>query len=514
MGAAVRAHNWSASSLGPIETWPIALRYALTLVLNSPESMYLLWGPELTFFFNDAFRPILGPRLDGALGQPLRQHWPDAWDAVRPAIERALAGEGSRFEDDPISMTRYGVPEQTWWSYSFSPLHDDTGRVAGVLCFTTETTAQVRAAQRLAAEADRQRRLLQQMPGFVGALSGPDHVYEYVNDAYVAISGPRAFLGRSVREVFPELTGQGFYELLDRVYATGEPFAARAMPIRLAGENQDRFIDLLYQPIRDEAGAVTGILVGGYDVIEDNRSAAALRELNAELERKVIERTQARGRSWQVSPDLMGALNAQGYFETSNPAWPAVLGWSEAEVAGTSIWALLHPDDLERTREGFEMTQIGQPAIQFPNRYRHKDGSYRWISWVGVPEDGMVYCTGRDITADKEREAELAARTAERDLLAKIVEATDVMIMASDLHYALLAINQATADEFERIYGVRPKVGDNMLDLLADQPDHQAQVRAGWARGLAGEESTTIEDYGDPHRGRPSYEIKFRTLRN
>jgi PAS domain S-box-containing protein len=105
---------------------------------------------------------------------------------------------------------------------------------------------------------------------------------------------------------------------------------------------------------------------------------------------------------------LLGALNSEGYFETSNPAWQTVLGWSEKEVAGMSIFELLHPDDVERTRVGFALTQQGQPAIRFPNRYRCKDGSYRWISWVGVPEDGMVYCSGRDITDEKLAEAELA----------------------------------------------------------------------------------------------------------
>jgi signal transduction histidine kinase len=69
---------------------------------------------------------------------------------------------------------------------------------------------------------------------------------------------------------------------------------------------------------------------------------------------------------------------------------------------------MLHPDDVERTRAGFELTQQGQPAIRFPNRYRRKDGTYRWISWVGVPEEGMVYCSGRDITEEKAAEADLA----------------------------------------------------------------------------------------------------------
>ena len=138
-------------------------------------------------------------------------------------------------------------------------------------------------------------------------------------------------------------------------------------------------------------------------------SEADLRQLNADLERKVIERAQARGLTWRLSPDLLGALNAKGYFETANPAWQSVLGWTEEEVVSTSIFDLLHPDDLEHTRAGFELTQVGQPALRFVNRYRCKDGSYRWISWIGIPEDGYVYCTGRDVTAERAAEAELAA---------------------------------------------------------------------------------------------------------
>jgi PAS domain S-box-containing protein len=150
------------------------------------------------------------------------------------------------------------------------------------------------------------------------------------------------------------------------------------------------------------------IFVEGLDVTERRATEQALRELNANLERRVIERAQARGRTWQLSPDLLGALNSQGYFETSNPAWQAVLGWSEAEVASMSIFELLHPDDVEHTRAGFELTLVGQPAIRFVNRYRCKDGSHRYISWVGIHEDGYVYCTGRDITAEREAEIELA----------------------------------------------------------------------------------------------------------
>ena len=132
-------------------------------------------------------------------------------------------------------------------------------------------------------------------------------------------------------------------------------------------------------------------------------------ELNADLERQVIERAQARGLTWKLSPDLLGALNSKGYFETANPAWESVLGWTEADVVSMSIFDLLHPEDLEHTRAGFELTQVGQPALRFANRYRCKDGSYRWISWIGIPEDDYVYCTGRDITAERAAETELAS---------------------------------------------------------------------------------------------------------
>ena len=105
-----------------------------------------------------------------------------------------------------------------------------------------------------------------------------------------------------------------------------------------------------------------------------------------------------------------------------------------------SIWEMLHPDDLERTRAGFALTQIGQPAIQFPNRYRCKDGSYRWISWVGVPEDGMVYCTGRDITEEKAQGTELARRTAERDQLWTLSED---MLARADYEGRMSAVSPA-----------------------------------------------------------------------
>ena len=408
MAGLIRSFDWAATSLGPLAGWPQSLKTATGLLVHSPLPIVMLWGRDGVMIYNDAYSIFAGGRHPRLLGSKVREGWPEVADFNDHVMKVGLAGGTLSYKDQELTLHRSGAPEQVWMNLDYSPVIDERGRPGGVIAIVVETTERVLADRRAAAEQQRQRQLFAQMPGFVCVTAGPDHVYEYVNEAYVRIAQRSDFIGRPVREVFADLAGQGFFELLDQVYATGEAVVTRNMELRLHGSDEVQYIDFVYQPIRDERGQVSGIFVGGYEVTETHRATAALQVLNAELERRVIERTQARGRTWQVSPDLMGALNSQGYFETSNPAWATVLGWSEAEVASMSIFELLHPDDLERTRAGFELTQQGQPAIRFPNRYRCKDGSYRWISWVGVPEDGMVYCSGRDITEEKAAEAELA----------------------------------------------------------------------------------------------------------
>jgi PAS domain S-box-containing protein len=415
MMSRIPAFDWSATPIGPIVDWPQSLKTIVGFLLRSPVPMVLLWGVDGVMIYNDAYSVFAAGRHPRLLGSKVREGWPEVADFNDNVMKVGLAGGTLAYKDQELVLHRSGRPEQVWMNLDYSPVVDESGKPGGVIAIVVETTERVLADLRSAAEQARQRQLFGQMPGFVGVLAGPDHIYEYVNEAYVEISGRTHFVGRRVREVFPELAGQGFYELLDQVYASGESVVTRGMELRLRGVDEVQYIDFVYEPIRNDSGEVAGIFVGGYEVTEAHRATAALRasearlrELNADLERRVIERTQARGLTWQVSPDLMGALNAKGYFETSNPAWKSVLGWSEEEVASMSIFELLHPDDVERTRAGFELTQQGQPAIRFPNRYRCKDGGYRWISWVGVPEEGMVYCSGRDITDEKTAEAELA----------------------------------------------------------------------------------------------------------
>jgi PAS domain S-box-containing protein len=408
MGQRVRAFDWAATPLGPLSGWPAALRITVDQILASSFPSCLFWGPELIAIYNDAFRPLMGSKPE-ALGQPFHVIWAEAWTQLSPIAAKALAGESTFIENYLVRVDRSGILEDAWFTFNYGPVFDEHGTVVGMLDTVVETTTQVQSRQRGHAERERLQALLRQMPGFAAVLRGPDHVFEFVNEAYVDIAGPRDFIGRNVRELFPELTGQGFYEILDEVYASGQPFRGDALPVTLDREDGHRYINLLYEPIRDAAGRVEGIFVGGYDVTDHVAAEANLRELNAELEQRVIERTLSRGKAWNVSPELLCVITADGHFETTNPAWHKTLGWTEAEMATQGFRGLVHPEDLSASLDAWaEAFERQQPVLHFENRYRAKDGAWHWLSWVAVPEDGKVYCIARDVSAEKTRQRALA----------------------------------------------------------------------------------------------------------
>jgi PAS domain S-box-containing protein len=127
--------------------------------------------------------------------------------------------------------------------------------------------------------------------------------------------------------------------------------------------------------------------------------------------RLLAERTRERDRIWQVSEDLLGVSNFEGYFFSVNPAWTTTLGWSEDEISTTHVNDLRHPDDAPIGIEGRRRLAEGVPTVRMENRFRHKDGSYRWIYWTLTAEQGLIYVIGRNVTADKE--AALAHRQTE-----------------------------------------------------------------------------------------------------
>jgi len=283
LGAMMRAHDWSASPLGHPRDWPQALRIVVGLMLNSKFPMFVAWGPELGFLYNDSYREILGDKHPAALGGRFHDIWSEIWHDISPLIERALGGEATYADRLYLVMNRHGYDEPTWFTFSYSPVRDERGIIAGMYCAVVEVTDQVLAEQYRNEENERLRGLFAQAPGIMAVLRGPEHVFELTNQSYMQLIGHRQVIGRRAREALPEIVGQGFFELLDRVYTTGEPFVGHALPVRLQrepdGPLEERYIDFVYQPIRDAGGAVSGIFVEGSDVtdrklVEDELRAA------------------------------------------------------------------------------------------------------------------------------------------------------------------------------------------------------------------------------------------------
>ncbi|MBT9370737.1 PAS domain-containing protein [Rhizobium sp. CSW-27] len=138
--------DWSRTPLGPMERWPVALKTAVGMVLTSGFPATIAWGPDLTMIYNDAFRPILG-RKPEAMGQPFGAVWSEVWAEMAPVARKALAGEATFVEDFPLTVQRNGYAEEAFFTFSYSPLRDDDGRIVGLLDTVIETTARV-ASQR------------------------------------------------------------------------------------------------------------------------------------------------------------------------------------------------------------------------------------------------------------------------------------------------------------------------------------------------------------------------------
>ncbi len=145
MKGLIHAHDWAAIPLGSQGTWPQSLLTTVDVMLGSGYAMCLAWGPDRTFLYNDAYAAFLGIRHPSALGLTMQEVWPDVWPDIAPLVARTFAGETLRFVDMPLLMTRHGYPEETWWDFSYSPVHDKRGRVAGLLNVTNETTSRVMA---------------------------------------------------------------------------------------------------------------------------------------------------------------------------------------------------------------------------------------------------------------------------------------------------------------------------------------------------------------------------------
>jgi PAS domain S-box-containing protein len=156
-------------------------------------------------------------------------------------------------------------------------------------------------------------------------------------------------------------------------------------------------------------GVCTRVIGTAIDITARKADEVRLRELNETLEHRVAERTAERNRVWEMSRDLLAIMGFDGHLKAINPAWEPTLGRDAETLLSLSFREQVHPDDHAAVRSMMERLLRGETVVGFEDRLRHADGSWRWISWTLVPEGEVFYAVGRDITAEKARQAELEA---------------------------------------------------------------------------------------------------------
>ncbi|AJD44949.1 response regulator [Rhizobium sp. SEMIA 4085] len=298
IGEILRNADFSVSGLGPVKGWPVCLRYIVEVVLNSRQPKFVAWGPDLAFIYNDAYVPIFPDRHPGALGKPFTEVWSDIWPQFEPIVHATLQGESHTFEELLIPMRRDGRTEDTWFTFSYTPLRDEKGAIGGLLCATMEVSAQVIAKRR-------ERHALEELRSKSDALSivnaagaaitaelNIDRLTQIAVDAGVALTGAEfgAFfynvddgeggsymlyalsgverknfekfpMPRNTKVFAPTFTGEGVVRsddiLLDPRYGQNAPYAGMPnghLPVR----------SYLAVPVKSRSGAVIGGLFFGH----------------------------------------------------------------------------------------------------------------------------------------------------------------------------------------------------------------------------------------------------------
>ena len=418
-GQLIARRDWSETALGPIDTWPQSLKSSLALVLLSPVPIVMLWGRDGIMLYNDAYSEFAGGRHPDLLGSKVREGWAEVADFNDHVMRVGLAGGTLAYKDQELTLYRHGRAEQVWMNLDYSPVLDETGRPAGVIAVVVETTERVRADRQLASERERLLQAFEQAPGFIISMRGPNHVVEFVNAAHRRAFASDDWVGKTFRDAFPDLEGQGFFELLDHVYRSGERYEASAAPVRYHqpdGHEDVRFLNFVYEAMRDAEGNVVGVLCEGADVTSAHLAELALRRSE--------ERLRA---AFEIQ--TVGAIyfDASGIVTEANEAFLSMSGYSREDVdAGLLSWQSLTPPQYQAESDHafLELRDRGQ-TTPYEKQYLRKDGTRLWGLFAAEKlPDGTVFKFVVDITGRKQAEAEAEEQRRALVVLHRIATAT------------------------------------------------------------------------------------------
>jgi len=434
MARLMRQWDWSQTALGDPRGWPDGLKIPLRMLLTSRFEMWLGWGPDLLFFYNDAYIPTLGLKHPSMLGKPFREVWAEVYADVADQVERVRAGEATWNKALLLLLERRGYPEETYHSFSYSPLYGHGPSVEGIgpsvegmLCVVSEDTERVISERRI----DMLRHLGSELVGasdqhavqqaVCSVLSTNRRDFPFAllylgDERYACTEDAESLLNEPyLDELWPlqdrAALGKGRIIQLsaDAAYPTGEwrrpPTEAVMVPVPGA-HGQDAFGTLILglNPHRRNDPNVMDIarLIAG-------QISGAMANVGAlQSERRRADRI------WSHARDLMVVVGADGIYRSVSPAWTRILGHPVEDVIGHSFREFVLPDDITSTADGLQQAVSDADLTGFENRLRTADGAFRWISWHTAMEEGLVFGYGRDITEQKANEA--ALQTAEEAL--------------------------------------------------------------------------------------------------
>lgn len=452
VGRLIASYEWGGTALGPIDSWPEARRTAIAMVLRAPVPVALLLGPDGVMIYNDGYAGIaLGRgRHPACLGASVLTAWPEVAAFNAEVLRVVLAGGTLSFRNHELGLMRDGAEEKVWFNLDYSPLPDARGEIVGVLVLVTEISERARFERAIVEDRARLRQMFEQAPSFMALLSGPEHVFELTNTAYRQLIGHRDVLGLRVREGLPELAGQGFFELLDRVYASGEPYVGRGVKVLLQttpdSPAEPRTLDFVYQPVRDGGGEVTGIFVQGVDI--SDRIAAEHARAASEHQFRTFAQTM---------PNHVWVAGLDGGQTWVNDRMHDYAGMTPEELRGFGWRGTIHPDDLAETDVRWkESVATGAPYEREDRRRRH-DGAWRWhlsravlihdceglpCFWIGTSTDIDDQKLVEQALRDSELRLRLSQEAAGIASFEVDIAAGDVM--GSERLWALWGLPQAT----------------------------------------------------------------------
>nr|WP_206046076.1 PAS domain-containing protein [Novosphingobium panipatense] len=410
MSERIRRFDWGGTALGERQDWPVSLRTAVDMATASHFAMFVAWGDEHTFLYNDAYAPFLGARHPAALGKPMREVWPEIWDELEPLIDRTRAGETISVEDMHLVMTRNGADEDTWWTFCYSPLRDDAGEIGGVLDIAVDTTQKFIDSRRIALEGEKRAESESRFGALVEATS--DAIYRMSADwqEMHQLDG-RGFLldtlesRRSWIDVYlPEDERAVVLAAIDEAVRTKSPFILEHRVVQADGEIGWTASHAV--PILDADGGILEWFGTATDVTQAHEARDALATSREKLELATRAARLGQFDFWPQDGRLEWDDRCRELFGLSPGA---AVTYESAYLAG------LHPDDRENADEAVRIALDPQGTGIFDTEYRTigiEDGIERHVHAQGLAffKDGRpirLIGTVQDVTADRARQTAL-----------------------------------------------------------------------------------------------------------